>query len=197
MAGCRSATKASSWLTAPSTSCGRSRRPRLSRTSGSAPFSPLSASSRLRGRSPAARRHRADAINATRDCSKSAELLYEPSERRSLGKQRVPLRGPCGGRRSGAALRTGSAPARRPNPATVTFLNGRNSDISKWWTHAHDGASRATFLADAASYAERFRLTAEQREALIALDTRAIVAMGAHPLVPFLANMQVDRQRRG
>src|SRR3954454_17574850 len=34
-----------------------------------------------------------------------------------------------------AALRTGSAPARQPNPATVTFLNGRNSDISKWWTH--------------------------------------------------------------
>ena len=50
---------------------------------------------------------------------------------------------------------------------------------------------------DAAGYADRFRLTAEQREALIALDIRSIVAMGAHPLVPFLANMQVDRQRRG
>jgi 2,3-dihydroxyphenylpropionate 1,2-dioxygenase len=62
---------------------------------------------------------------------------------------------------------------------------------------AHDEASRVTFLADAASYADRFRLTAGQREALIALDTRAIVAMGAHALVPFLANMQVDRQRRG
>jgi 2,3-dihydroxyphenylpropionate 1,2-dioxygenase len=61
---------------------------------------------------------------------------------------------------------------------------------------AHDEASRATFLADAAGYADRFRLTAEQREALIALDTRAIVAMGAHPLVPFLANMQIERQRR-
>jgi hypothetical protein len=31
----------------------------------------------------------------------------------------------------------------------------------------------------------------------MALDTSAIVAMGAHPLVPFLANMQVERQRRG
>ena len=39
-----------------------------------------SASSRLHGPSPAARRHRADAISAMRDCSKSAELLYEPSE---------------------------------------------------------------------------------------------------------------------
>jgi 2,3-dihydroxyphenylpropionate 1,2-dioxygenase len=62
---------------------------------------------------------------------------------------------------------------------------------------AHDDASRATFLADAAGYTDRFRLTADQREALIALDTRAIVAMGVHPLVPFLANMQVERQRRG
>jgi len=62
---------------------------------------------------------------------------------------------------------------------------------------AHDEASRAAFLADAAAYADRFRLTAEQRVALIALDTSAIVGMGTHPLVPFLANMQVERQRRG
>ena len=62
---------------------------------------------------------------------------------------------------------------------------------------AHDKASRTAFLADPAAYADRFRLTAQQRGALIALDTRAIVAMGAHPLVPFLANMQVERQRRG
>jgi 2,3-dihydroxyphenylpropionate 1,2-dioxygenase len=62
---------------------------------------------------------------------------------------------------------------------------------------AHDVASRATFLADAAGYADRFRLTAEQCEASIALATRTIVAMGAHPLVPFLASVQVERQRRG
>ncbi len=62
---------------------------------------------------------------------------------------------------------------------------------------AHDEASRAAFLADAEAYADRFRLTAVQRDALTALDTRAIVALGAHPLVPFLANMQVERQRRG
>src|SRR5438552_6249050 len=46
---------------------------------------------------------------------------------------------------------------------------------------AHDDASRAAFLADAAAYADRFRLTAQQRGALMALDTRVIVAMGAHP----------------
>src|SRR5262249_40886150 len=61
---------------------------------------------------------------------------------------------------------------------------------------AHDEPSRVAFLGDASGYADRFRLTAAQREALIALDTSAIVAMGAHPLVPFLASMQVERQRR-
>jgi 2,3-dihydroxyphenylpropionate 1,2-dioxygenase len=62
---------------------------------------------------------------------------------------------------------------------------------------AHDEARRATFLADAERYADRFRLTVAQRAALIALDVRAIVALGVHPLVPFLANMQIERQRRG
>jgi 2,3-dihydroxyphenylpropionate 1,2-dioxygenase len=61
----------------------------------------------------------------------------------------------------------------------------------------HDAATRTAFLADPGAYADRFALTPPQRMALIALDTRATVAMGAHPLVPFLANMQVERQRRG
>jgi 2,3-dihydroxyphenylpropionate 1,2-dioxygenase len=62
---------------------------------------------------------------------------------------------------------------------------------------AHDEEMRAQYLAGAAAYADRFRLTPPQRRALIALDTAAMVAMGAHPLVPFLANMQIEHQRRG
>ncbi len=61
----------------------------------------------------------------------------------------------------------------------------------------HDRESRAAFIADPAAYADRFRLTAEQRAALVAFDSRAMVAMGAHPLAPFLANMQIERQCRG
>jgi 2,3-dihydroxyphenylpropionate 1,2-dioxygenase len=60
---------------------------------------------------------------------------------------------------------------------------------------AHDGAKRDAFLADPAGYASRFRLDAEQRKALVELDVPAIVAMGAHPLIPFLANMQIQRLR--
>ena len=35
----------------------------------------------------------------------------------------------------------------------------------------------------------------DQREALIKLDMPSIVKMGAHPLVPFLAQMQMQRLR--
>ena len=61
---------------------------------------------------------------------------------------------------------------------------------------AHDEASRAAFLVDAGAYADRFTLTPDQRAALLALDLRALVAIGVHPLVPFLGRMQVERQRR-
>jgi 2,3-dihydroxyphenylpropionate 1,2-dioxygenase len=60
---------------------------------------------------------------------------------------------------------------------------------------AHDAARRAQYLADAPAYADQFALSPDQREALIRLDLPAIVQMGAHPLVPFLANMQIQRLR--
>lgn len=61
---------------------------------------------------------------------------------------------------------------------------------------AHDTDRRADYLADPAAYAGHFGLSEEQRVALVALDQNAIVAMGTHPLLPFLAFMQVDRARR-
>jgi 2,3-dihydroxyphenylpropionate 1,2-dioxygenase len=61
---------------------------------------------------------------------------------------------------------------------------------------AHEAGRRAEYLADRAAYADRFALTGERRTALIALDHKAIVALGAHPLLPFLARMQVDRATR-
>ena len=38
-------------------------------------------------------------------------------------------------------------------------------------------------------------LPPEQRDALIRLDLPAIVKMGAHPLVPFLAQLQMKHAR--
>jgi 2,3-dihydroxyphenylpropionate 1,2-dioxygenase len=47
---------------------------------------------------------------------------------------------------------------------------------------AHDAERRAEYLADRAACAERFRLTPDQRAALVALDHKAIVAMGTRPI---------------
>ena len=60
---------------------------------------------------------------------------------------------------------------------------------------AHDHAARAAYIADPAGYADRYKLSSTQRTALVALDVPVMVSMGTHPLVPFLANMQVQRQR--
>jgi 2,3-dihydroxyphenylpropionate 1,2-dioxygenase len=60
---------------------------------------------------------------------------------------------------------------------------------------AHDADKRAQYMADAGAYADSFHLPPEQREALIKLDLPVIVKMGAHPLVPFLAQLQIQRLR--
>jgi 2,3-dihydroxyphenylpropionate 1,2-dioxygenase len=60
---------------------------------------------------------------------------------------------------------------------------------------AHDASARAQFLADAKSFAARFPLSSRQNDALVVLDVPGIVEMGTHPLVAFLANMQVQRDR--
>jgi 2,3-dihydroxyphenylpropionate 1,2-dioxygenase len=60
---------------------------------------------------------------------------------------------------------------------------------------AHHTESRAQFIKDARAYADKFKLSPEQREALIAMDMPTIVKMGTHPLIPFLANMHIQRLR--
>jgi 2,3-dihydroxyphenylpropionate 1,2-dioxygenase len=61
---------------------------------------------------------------------------------------------------------------------------------------AHDAKMQAQYLTDAAAFADRYRLPPDQREALIKLDMTSIVKMGAHPLVPFLAQLQMQQLRR-
>lgn len=62
---------------------------------------------------------------------------------------------------------------------------------------AHEQESRTQFVKDAAAYADKYKLSSEQRQALIALDLPTLTKMGTHPLVPFLANMQIQRLRAG
>jgi 2,3-dihydroxyphenylpropionate 1,2-dioxygenase len=60
----------------------------------------------------------------------------------------------------------------------------------------HNESDRSAWMADPPGYARRFSLPQDQHEALEKLDVKKIVGMGAHPLVPFLANMQIERLRR-
>ena len=62
---------------------------------------------------------------------------------------------------------------------------------------AHEADSRSQFVSDPGAYADKFKLSPEQRQALIGLDLPVLTKMGAHPLVPFLANMQIQRLRSG
>jgi 2,3-dihydroxyphenylpropionate 1,2-dioxygenase len=61
---------------------------------------------------------------------------------------------------------------------------------------AHDAASRARYLADPAGFVAQYDLAPAQRAALLALDLPALSAMGAHPLIPFLAELQLKRERK-
>ena len=62
---------------------------------------------------------------------------------------------------------------------------------------ANDAAARASYLADPAAFARGFALPEAQARALAALDLPALVKLGVHPLVPFLAELQIKRQRQG
>lgn len=62
---------------------------------------------------------------------------------------------------------------------------------------AHDPAERAAFLRDPAGCADARDLGPDERAAFVALDVGALVKLGVHPLVPFLARLQVDRDRSG
>jgi 2,3-dihydroxyphenylpropionate 1,2-dioxygenase len=58
-----------------------------------------------------------------------------------------------------------------------------------------DGAARARFLADSSGYADSFDLDPDEREALQQLDERRLRELGVHPLLSFLARLQVDLER--
>ncbi len=57
---------------------------------------------------------------------------------------------------------------------------------------AHNGEERKLFRENPRVFADRFNLSAEQREALIKFDIKKISEMGTHPLIPFLAHLKIE-----
>ena len=60
---------------------------------------------------------------------------------------------------------------------------------------ANDREARRAFAHDAAAFAKARNVEGRQAQLLAAFDVKAIVALGVHPLVPFLARMQIERER--
>jgi 2,3-dihydroxyphenylpropionate 1,2-dioxygenase len=60
---------------------------------------------------------------------------------------------------------------------------------------AHEADQRTEYIKDPAAFADKYQLSPEQRAALIEMNMPAFVKMGTHPLVPFLANMHIQRLR--
>ena len=56
---------------------------------------------------------------------------------------------------------------------------------------AHGTHERDQYLESPTAYADRFNLIPEQRNSLIKMDVSAMLAMGIHPLVPFLARLNL------
>ncbi len=61
---------------------------------------------------------------------------------------------------------------------------------------AYDAAARARFQQDADGFLAAHGVAGEQAQWLHSLDVPAIVRAGVHPLVPFLAQMQLGRGKR-
>jgi 2,3-dihydroxyphenylpropionate 1,2-dioxygenase len=60
---------------------------------------------------------------------------------------------------------------------------------------ANDAEARQRYRADPARFAAQAGVSADEAAALARLDQAAMVALGVHPLVPFLAKLQLDRER--
>jgi 2,3-dihydroxyphenylpropionate 1,2-dioxygenase len=60
---------------------------------------------------------------------------------------------------------------------------------------ANDASERARYFSDPLGYAAALGVSPLEAKALATLDQKSMVALGVHPLVPFLAKLQLDRQR--
>ncbi len=61
---------------------------------------------------------------------------------------------------------------------------------------AHDAVARGRFMADPIAYAAASGVPIEQQAMLAAIDMPTMAKLGVHPLVPFLAHLQVEHLRR-
>ena len=93
----------------------------------------------------------------------------------------------------GLDRRSGRARARRA--LSLDQARAGRADLGAARARARCRASAPQYIADAAAYADRFRAAARSARGADQARPAGIVKMGAHPLVPFLAQMQIQRLR--
>lgn len=87
-------------------------------------------------------------------------------------------------------------PEARRDPLHYPAIHAERLKLTQaLYTLANDEAERTRYLNDTSAYAKAARLKPDEEKALAALDQGQILALGIHPLVFFLANLQIERQR--
>ncbi len=88
-------------------------------------------------------------------------------------------------------------PAERRDPLHYPAIHAERVKLTATlYRLANDAAERGRYLRDPRAYAAGAGLAPDETEALEALDQRRLLALGIHPLVFFLANMQIDHARK-
>ena len=59
---------------------------------------------------------------------------------------------------------------------------------------ANDATERARFTSNRKSFADGLNLSQEEKKALIEMNVEAFTTLGIHPFVPFMAQLQIDRE---
>jgi 2,3-dihydroxyphenylpropionate 1,2-dioxygenase len=88
-------------------------------------------------------------------------------------------------------------PAERRDPLHYPPIHAARVKLTQvLYRLANDASERRRYLGDPNSYAAGAGLAADEAAALGALDQTRLLALGIHPLVFFLANMQLDHARK-
>jgi 2,3-dihydroxyphenylpropionate 1,2-dioxygenase len=93
-----------------------------------------------------------------------------------------------------ASLGFWSAPQPAGVPHYPSTRPGLVPLVSALHALANDAQARRDWAADRAGFAARYPMPAAHAALLVASDFRAMVALGAHPLVPFLARLALERE---
>lgn len=91
---------------------------------------------------------------------------------------------------------TAPVPAERPELHYPPISAEQVQIITALYGLRSSAADRDQYLSDPQAYADRFELSPDERDALLSLDEEKFRTLAVHPLIGFLARLQVDLHRK-